>query len=304
MRNLRNFLITYGICLLCFGAMGALVMKSALGFAEKPEETHEDPPIIKEDPEVKPTGADAEDEESGSSFTILLGAKDAVTGEYDAFVLLSVNKENHEYLVSTIPANMVLNVGPVEYSLGELEEEKGRKYLLDKIYALTGLRVDSHAFMRLSDFVKVIDTIGGVTFTVPENMYYQDVNGNVLVNLKKGTRTLSGAESLMLLRYRGYEEGDAKRCEVQRDFMFTALDQLLDKKNIENAKEIVPKIIGMVDTDYTAADFLGNIDVIFSYRDFAKNEISYPGVFKTSDDGTERFIPRIDEAIALYREHR
>ena len=198
---------------------------------------------------------------------------------------------------------MVLNIDSIEYYLGDLITEKGRDFLLNKVYAVTGLQVDYYAFVSLYGFISIIDEIGGVTFTVPENMYYKDIKENVLVNLKKGTQKLSGDKALQLLRYNGYADGDEKRRSIQREFMLTAFDSILKTENIDKAPDVFEKLIKYTNTNFTVNDFISNIDLIFSYNEFEKIEIDYPGV-STESDGVTRFIPMIDKAIGLYKEHR
>ncbi len=303
MQNIRNFFISFGISLVVFLIIGIIVINS-LNLSEpvgNPENSGEENVEVGND-----NNSEIKEEEiiKGESFTSLLACNDSSTNRIDAFMLLHIDKENKQFVISSIPANMVLNVDNKEYYLGDIEREKGRAFLFNKIYALTGMKIDYHAFVSFDGFISVIDKLGGITFTVPENMYYKDVNGDVLVDIKKGTRRLTGVKALELMRYRGYGDGDTTRMEVQLDFMLTAFDTLLNVNNITRAPDVFKTLLSSVDTNFTADAFISNIDLIFRYKEFEKVEIEYPGVMHNNDDDTQRFIPEISDAIKEFKKYR
>lgn len=302
MQNIRNFFIAFGVSLVVFFVIAFAVMNKIM-----PDNDGTTPAISNNNNEnsdvVDVTNTDPEKEIKGNSFTALLACSDDLTGRMDALMLLHIDKENKEYFISSLPSYMVLSIDSIDYYLGDLNVEKGKSFLINKVYALTGMKVDYYAFISTIGFKSIIDKLGSVTFTVPQDMYYKDVNEKVLVDLKKGTQKLDGSKALQLMRFKDYTEGDEKRRSVQREFMLTAFDGLLKAENISKAPAIFDSIVKYADTNFTAADFMSNIDLIFSYSDFTKTEIDYPGVSNLSD-GVVRFIPMIDEAISLYKEHR
>ncbi len=301
LQNIRNFFIAFGVSLVVFFVIAFVIINKLIPDTDNPNEIDSNNNDIGNVIEVSGDNPDAEI--MGNSFTALLACSDDLTGRFDALMLVHVDKENKEYMISSLPSYMVLNIDSIEYYLGDLNVEKGNSFLLNKVYAVTGLKVDYYAFISLGGFAGIIDEIGGVTFTIPENMYFKDVNDKVLVNLQKGTKKLSGNEALQLMRYNGYADGDEKRRSVQREFLLTAFDNILKIENIDIAPGIFDKLVKYTNTNFTATDFISNIDLIFSYGKFEKNEVDYPGV-STEYDGVARFIPMIDEAISIYKEHR
>lgn len=302
MQNIRNFFIAFGVSLVVFFVIAFAVMNKLI-----PDVGETTPAINNNGTEnngvVDVTKTDPEKEIKGNSFTALLACSDYTTGRMDALMLLHIDKENKEYFISSLPSYMVLSIDSIDYYLGDLNVEKGRSFLLNKVYAVTGMKVDYYAFISTNGFKSIIDKLGGVTFTVPQDMYYKDALDNVLVNLKGGTQKLSGDKALQLLRFKDYDEGDEKRRSIQREFILTAFDSLLKTENISNAPALFDSVVKHVDTNFTASDFMNNLDLIFSYSDFKKTEIDYPGVSNKSD-GVVRFIPMIDEAISVYKQHR
>lgn len=303
MHNIRNFFIAFIVSLITFGIIAYLLIDTLIKDENTPiinpnQNTHEN---------IENVGKFEDDviekEIEGRTFNVLLACTDELTGRMDALMFVRVDKENKEYLISSLPSNMVLNVDSIEYYLGDLILEKSKNFLIDKVFAITGMKVDYYAFMSLEGFSSAIDELGGVTFTVPEKMYYKDCNEKVLVNLSKGTQILNGDAALQLLRYNGYEKGDKRRREVQREFAITILDSFIKPANITKAPNIFKKVISHIDTNFTSKDFSDNIELIFSYKDFRLVELEYPGVSNITDEG-ERFIPRLDEGIALFKKHK
>ncbi len=300
MQNIKNFFIAFLVSAIVFSAAAWFLMQKVIEIQEDTIVDEGNNPVG----EIAGTTVNEVVEEiSGETFTALLACTDSLTKRHDALMLVHVVKERKQYMITSLPSYMVLNIDSIEYYLGDLINEKGRSFLLDKVYAVTGLKIDYYAFVSLNGFTELIDEIGGVSFTVPQNMYYEDHTGKVLVDLKKGTQKLNGLSSLQLLRYKGYSNGDDERRNVQRDFIFTVLDSILLPSNIASAPAVFDKISKYTETNFKAEDFVKNIDLIFRYNSFEKIELDYPGVSNDSE-GTTRFIPKIDEAIEMFKNHR
>lgn len=68
--------------------------------------------------------------------------------------------------------------------------------------------------------------MGGVRFNVPMDMSYSDPSQELEINLTAGEQTLSGQQSMWVVRFRsGYAMADLQRVQVQRDFMQAAMAQ-------------------------------------------------------------------------------
>lgn len=302
MQNLKYFLIAFLSSLIGFILVAWLILANV--FKQPVAQNEETIPTGAENETQTETAKNTEEDViEGESFTALCACEDDLTGRLDALVLLHVDKEEKQYVISTLPSYMVLNIDSIEYYLGDLVREKSLDFLLNKVYAVTGMHVDYYALFTMDGFSAVIDALGGVTFTVPQNMFYEDVNGTVLVDLPRGTRKLSGEQALQLVRFRGYDDGDVERSHIQREFVLTVFDEILKPENIPNAPNVFSKIVKYTNTNFTLGDFTSNIDLIFRYNDFDKVEVAYPGVYKDSDEVT-RFIPKIDEAVTEYKKYR
>lgn len=130
----------------------------------------------------------------------------------------------------------------------------GIEQLKTELLSLVGYSVDRHVIVDMNAFVKIINYIGGVNFTVPQDMNYDDPTQDLHIHLKKGYQTLSGADALKLMRYRSYASADIGRISVRHDFLKALASQLLSGKSATKAVEIAGTVFDNVTTDMSLDD--------------------------------------------------
>lgn len=136
-----------------------------------------------------------------------------------------------------------------------LVQENGDEKLIEAVSEITGRPVKDYVRMDLTAAEAVIDALGGVTFTVPQDMYYSDPYQDLFIDLKAGEQTLSGKDAVSLLRYRkGYPEGDLKRVEVQQAFLLELFRQKCNSAYLKEIPAVMDAIKGHVTTNLIAED--------------------------------------------------
>lgn len=136
-----------------------------------------------------------------------------------------------------------------------LIQENGDEKLIQAVSEITGRPVKDYVRMDLTAVEAVIDALGGVTFTVPQDMDYEDPYQDLSIHLKAGEQTLSGKDAVSLLRYRkGYPEGDLKRIEVQQTFLLELFRQKCNPAYLKEIPSVMDAIKGHVFTNLTAED--------------------------------------------------
>lgn len=136
-----------------------------------------------------------------------------------------------------------------------LVQENGDEKLIEAVSEITGRPVKDYVRMDLTAAEAVIDALGGVTFTVPQDMYYSDPYQDLFIDLKAGEQTLSGKDAVSLLRYRkGYPEGDLKRVEVQQAFLMELFRQKCNPAYLKEIPAVMDAIKGHVTTNLIAED--------------------------------------------------
>lgn len=320
MQSIRNFIITFFISLIVFALIAWLI----LGKLTPEDDIEENVPTISIPGGEKNEENKIEEAVENDSFTALLCCYDDSLARADAIVLINVNKEHKKYAICSIPSYLKLDTGTAsvknEVYLGDLVVEKDRSYFLEKVEALTGLPVDYYAFMSTNEFVKIIDEIGGIEYNIPSNMYYKDVDGKVLVDLKAGLTRLNGEKALELVRFRGYknadgimDDGDRQRRETQCNLVYTIFESFLKESNRQNIDDIVDNVLKLIvsgNTNFTATAFIRHKDMILGFENYSHNIIQYPvstTKMQTLETGEQIAIhtPNIREAVEnTFKEYR
>lgn len=131
---------------------------------------------------------------------------------------------------------------------------------IDRINALTGLKLENYVIIDTKALIKLVDAIGGVTFDVPIDMYYtDDTEQNLYIDLKAGEQLIDGAKAEQLLRFRhnndgstypsSYGQQDLGRMRTQREFIKATLKQTLQPKNAFKIKQIMDVMTENVKTN-------------------------------------------------------
>ena len=142
-------------------------------------------------------------------------------------------------------------------------EKAGMKALDSKIEEVLGVEMHYHAIVDFTGFGQAVDTVGGVTINVPEElrdktMAWENKGNPVLA--KKGSQKMDGKQALMYVRSRhGSARGDFDRAERQRLFIVALKTQILSSGTYSNPVKISKLMDNFgdhVQTDFSANDLM------------------------------------------------
>ena len=316
MAGLRNFLITFVLSLLIFSVVGYMLVgfvNDNIADIMNPTEASSEEETTEPTGPTDPDGTAIEpntDEVKGSSFTGVIIGRDKAdpdskkAAEVDSILLIRVNKDKKCFVFASVPANMRVYVGGYYVKLSQVYDDYGVEFFVDKISALTGLKVNYYADIDMDGFIKIFDVMGGVTYDVPQDMLYTPPGANKPeIDIKKGRRTLTSEQALKMLRFKSYSNGDVGRTALQRDFLKAVFRQKVSIDNLTKAPEVFSLLVKYMNTNMTLSDFTSNIDLIFSYSKYAQVDVAYPGMIKTIDD-VVYFEPNTDQMISKMKEYR
>ena len=197
--------------------------------------------------------------------TILLCGTDAEGARTDAMLLLYLDRNNKTTRLLSLPRDTMVNRdNPVPKLNGAYwanggdagNTEKGMDALLGYVKDLVGYRPDAYILLDLDCFSDLVDAMGGVSFDVPMDMYYDDPSQDLHIDLKAGLQTLNGQEAMELIRFRsGYSMADLQRVEVQRDFLNAAFKQWKSLLRIPRATMSVRLLTKNAETDLGYRNF-------------------------------------------------
>jgi LCP family protein required for cell wall assembly len=124
---------------------------------------------------------------------------------------------------------------------------------------LLGIPIDYYAEIDYEGVEKIVDSVGGVTIDVPQNMDYDSDWQNLHIHIKKGKQTLSGEKAVQFLRFRsGYRDGDIGRVRAQQQFV----KALIKEASGLNLAKLAMSAIENVDSDISVRAVLHMADAL------------------------------------------
>ena len=121
--------------------------------------------------------------------------------------------------------------------------------------------------MDTEAFVNIIDAIGGVDYYVPMDMYWNDPEQGLLIDLKEGQQILDGKKAEQFIRFRdGYATGDIGRVEARSDFLKAVYTQVRSNLTLPVIIEIAKQVINYVTTDMSIEDTIFFASAVYGMK--------------------------------------
>lgn len=234
--------------------------------------TQTDPPVGEEPLEldaVQPKVSGAR--KSEEFYTILVVGVDTSSHLTDTIMLVSYDITNQRAGVMSIPRDTILNAGAKGVDNKKInavyarygQGQKGIEALKREVSELVGFLPDYHIFVEWDIVGRMVDAIGGVSYTVPWDMFYWDPTQDLKIDLQEGTQVLNGDQAMQLVRWRKNMDrktystagqksvGDTGRLELQQDFLKSVLKQTLQIQNVTRIGALAELFSSNVVSDLT-----------------------------------------------------
>lgn len=218
----------------------------------------------------EPTATPASVKRKADTYTMLVVGRDRVGSNTDTIMVARMDCGAGTLDVVSIPRDTLVNVPWGVKKINSVYGAMGTEGLVEYVENLVGFGIDSYVIINTFVFQDLIDSIGGVYFDVPINMYYDDPGQGLSIHLSAGYQLLNGAQAEGVVRFRknndgtGYPQGDLARIETQHAFLKTLAKQMLSLGNITNLPEMMDIVLNNTDTNLTS----GNI--AFYAQEFLK----------------------------------
>ena len=249
-----------------------------------------------------PTG----DRINNGVYTFLIVGNDNGYGNTDTIMVGRLDTVEGTLNVINIPRDTLVNVGWGTKKANTLLSGTGSiEGLISGIKDLLGFTIECWAVVDLEAFKKLVDTIGGVYYDVPMDMYWDAPDQNLHIAIPKGYQHLNGEQALKVVRFRqgndgsGYPNGDIGRINTQQDFLKSVASQLLKIGNATKVDEFAKIFKEYVETNMT----LGNI-VWFGleFLKLSEEDINFyilPGNYNGSINGVSYVFVYLDEWLEM-----
>ncbi len=229
------------------------------------------------------------DEEGTRTDTIMVLNYNSKTGKLTLISVprdsyIEVSDEDFDAMQSEYPepGSKQMKINHVYHYAPEGEQEElSAKYVGE----LLGINIDYYALVDFEAFTYLVDSIGGIEYDVPMDMYYYDPEFDFLIDLKAGVQTLNGEQAEQLVRYRkGYANQDLGRVSTQQSFVKTLIGELAKKENIlSNPTAYINAAISYVKTNVGVTDAVKYFSVLSSLDTENIDSFTVPGTSASID---------------------
>ena len=187
------------------------------------------------------------------SRTVLILGMDNEGLRSDVMMVAFVNGRTGNVDIVSVPRDTKVRIGKLTsaHAIGGVEQTK------ETIEELLDIKIDNYVKFSFKTFNDVIDSLGGVDYYVPQDMYHNDPTQDLLINLKEGMQHLDGDKAQQLVRFRGYPMGDEQRIKVQQDFIKELVKQKANLGLVFRLPGLISKIGETVETDIPQNQWLG-----------------------------------------------
>ena len=222
----------------------------------------------------------------------------------DAMLLIRADKDDGRFVYSYIPSEMLVICGGVEMTLSEVYTTLGIEYLTAKITALTGYYIDYYTIIDIAGVEALINSVDGLTVSVPCDMKYSDPAQRLYIDLKTGVHKLTGKACTDLIRFNGYDpDSSFDRATVTMSVLNALADKLASESVVTKIDSVYKIATNYATTNFGTDDLAEHTDMLKNYGTYKKVNVSYPGSYEMHN-GRRVFLPNTNKAILTYSDYR
>lgn len=183
-------------------------------------------------------------------YTCLLAGTDDGNGCADTLMLGVFDTNSKTASLLSIPRDTLVEVKDGDHKINATYAMGGMDLVCEAVEDMLAIPVDFYVSVDLQAFSRIVDEIGGVWFTVPQDMKYEDPYQDLYIDLKAGYQLLDGEHALQLMRFRaGYSNQDIGRSQTQRNFLVAMVKQTITLSNVSKVTSLIEILNQYVDSD-------------------------------------------------------
>lgn len=204
--------------------------------------------------EARPTGRNE------NCYTFVIAANDQIGANTDTILVGRMDVEEGTLNVVSIPRDTLVNVewGVKKVNTILANRDSDPEQFVKGLGDILGFTPDCYAIVSMGVVEALVNTMGGVLYTVPRDMHYDDPSQDLSIHINAGYQWLSGEDAVKVLRFRvgndgtGYPTGDMGRIATQQDFLMSMAKQMITLGNIPNLSRMLEIVEEYVKTNLEA----------------------------------------------------
>jgi len=217
-------------------------------------------------------------------------------GRSDTMIVAFLNSKDKKVNLLSIPRDTYTEV-PARGGKDKINSAYaagGPEAALEAVSLLLNREIKYYLATDLQGFVKIVDTLGGVTVEVDEA-------ASKGLGIPPGTHRLQGEEALRFVRYRGYPMADIERINHQQIFLRALVDEALQLRHLVKAPALIRETQSAVDTNLSTGQLM---DFAMAFKGMGGSQMvckTLPGTPKYIN-GISYWIPYTDQIEPLVEE--
>lgn len=210
-------------------------------------------------------GSDSREGYEGSDANWAKKEQDGSDGQADVMILARVDETNKQVTLLSIPRDTPWQIDGKWSKLNNVYMTQGVPATISAVSELTGVPISHYAEIHMSEFIQLVDVVGGITVDVPTTISYHEALTNEPMTIEAGTQHLNGAEAEVWVRERdSYQSAaDMNRQSKVRTVVFEILKEIKNKP-VWELPSIISECAACVTTDLSSTDLLGMLNAIGS----------------------------------------
>ncbi|HHV78010.1 MAG TPA: LCP family protein [Firmicutes bacterium] len=176
----------------------------------------------------------------------------------DTMMLVSLDQAENRIGVLSVPRDTRVQIpGRSGYEkIAHANAYGGPALAMKTVEALLEVPVDFYVRIDFMGFKALVDALGGVEMTIPQQLDYEDPYQNLYIHIKAGKQLLNGEKALQVIRYRQYPNGDIGRIEMQQKFIQALMNKLFQLETLSRLPAIQREMVKYVDTNMSPSDMV------------------------------------------------
>ncbi len=222
---------------------------------------------------------------SSDAMTALVVVTESGIGRY--FLLMRFDPVNRRIPITSLPYTMKVVTSERTDTLAGFDIYGGTLMVKDIVEAVFDIPIDRTARLSSDAFVKSLNTLGSVKYTLPYTLVYKDTSSDTYINVPKGTQTLDGRSMYDMFRFPQYAEGEEHRYKVQSDLLSKLLNQRVDEWLVKHGDSVFNTLVGLAETDISYKDYRQRLSALSSFAQL-EGDVSIP-VFVSGQFSAQSF---------------
>ena len=202
----------------------------------------------------------------------------------ERMVIIRFDKDLGEIVFIPISGNTLVNYKGLQLRIGEIAGEWGITPLVEKLHAITGLRIDNFAFFTPRSAASAIDLAGSVDYTVKCNMKQSIPEKGIDIDIIAGTYRVDGKTAVDMIRFDGYENTGISRSDIISGYVKRVLNNVSSALNDVEREEKILQSLELSYNDFGSVSLNDKMETVLKLGQFEMVYEEPAGSWQTVQD--------------------